>query len=166
MYRQKRFLGHLLPGLSEYMYMINCWCYCSDCQKKRQLLIIFMVVQCSSYHNIASKFVWSNSILRACFIFLLCALMTSANKSLEKKIFHGVENVIKQLVHTSAVRSSRYEALGKFGEHSRSQSCSWLHLEQLLSIFCALQTSCVLHISMDAHWNMNQLLIVLWGTVG
>ena len=33
---------------------------------------------------------------------------------------HQVENVIKQLVHTSAVRSSRYEALGKFGEHSRS----------------------------------------------
>ena len=37
-----------------------------------------------------------------------------------KKIFHWVENVIKQLVHTSAVRSSRYEAPGKFGEHSRS----------------------------------------------
>ena len=34
--------------------------------------------------------------------------------------FHRVENVIKQLVHTSAVRSSKYEALGKFGEHSRS----------------------------------------------
>ena len=33
---------------------------------------------------------------------------------------HRVDNVIKQLVHTSAVRSSRYEALGKFGEHSRS----------------------------------------------
>ena len=32
---------------------------------------------------------------------------------------HRVENVIKQLVHTSAVRSSRYEALGKFGEHER-----------------------------------------------
>ena len=31
---------------------------------------------------------------------------------------HRVENVIKQLVHTLAVRSSRYEALGKFGEHS------------------------------------------------
>ena len=26
-----------------------------------------------------------------------------------KKIFHWVENVIKQLVHMSAVRSSRYE---------------------------------------------------------
>ena len=38
----------------------------------------------------------------------------------EKQIFHRVENVIKQLVHTSAVRSSKYEALGKFGEHSRS----------------------------------------------
>ena len=34
----------------------------------------------------------------------------------EKKI----ENVIKQLVHTLAVCSLRYEALGKFGEHSRS----------------------------------------------
>ena len=30
----------------------------------------------------------------------------------EKKIFHWVENVIKQLVHMSAVGSSRYEALG------------------------------------------------------
>ena len=28
--------------------------------------------------------------------------MTSENKSLEKKNFHRVENVIKQLVHTSA----------------------------------------------------------------
>ena len=67
----------------------------------------------------------------------------------EKKIFHQVENVIKQLVHTSAVHSLRYEALGKFGEHSRSWSCSWLRLKQLLRIFCALQTSRVLHISMN-----------------
>ena len=58
---------------------------------------------------------------------------------------HRVENVIKELVHTSAVRSSRYEALGKFGEHSRSES--------------ALQTSRVLHISMNARRRMNQLLI-------
>ena len=35
-----------------------------------------------------------------------------------------VENVIKQLIHESAVRSSRYEALGKFGEHSISTSTS------------------------------------------
>ena len=49
----------------------------------------------------------------------------------EKKL----ENVIKQLVHMSAVRSSRYEALGKFGEHSRSQSCSQLRLKELLRIF-------------------------------
>ena len=34
----------------------------------------------------------------------------------EKKI----ENVIKQLVRMSAVRSSRYEAIEKFGGHSRS----------------------------------------------
>ena len=41
--------------------------------------------------------------------------MTSANKSLEKKISHRVENVIKQFVHTSIVklwnveRESRYQ---------------------------------------------------------
>ena len=70
-------------------------------------------------YHIASKFVESNSIARACFIFQLCTLMTSANKSLEKKIFHRVENVVKQLLHTLAVRSSRYEARGKFGEHER-----------------------------------------------
>ena len=37
----------------------------------------------------------------------------------------------------SALRSLRYEALGKFGEHSRSQGFSWLCLKQLLRIFCA-----------------------------
>ena len=99
------------------------------------------------YYNIASKFVSSNSITRVCFLFLMCTFMTSANKSLEKKKFHRVENVIKQLVHESAVHSSGYEVLGKFGEHSRSKS--WLCLEQLLCIFCALQTSRMLHISMN-----------------
>ena len=38
-------------------------------------------------YNIAGKFVYPNSIARACFIFQLCALMTSANKSLEEKNF-------------------------------------------------------------------------------
>ena len=83
--------------------------------------------------------------------------MTSANKSLEKKIFHQVENVIKQLVHTSAVRSSRYEARGKFGEHERCTRVARGYA-LLFRIFCALQTSCVLHISMNARWRMNQLL--------
>ena len=41
----------------------------------------------------------------------------------------------------SAVHSSRYEALRKFREHSRSYSSSRLRLEQLLRIFRALQTS-------------------------
>ena len=35
----------------------------------------------------------------------------------------------------SAVRSLRYEALGKIGEHPRSQSCSRLRLKQHLRIF-------------------------------
>ena len=35
---------------------------------------------------------------------------------------------------------------------------SKLRLEQLLRIFRALQTSRVLHISMNARWHMNQLL--------
>ena len=87
----------------------------------------------------------------ACFIFLLYMLMTSANISLKKKIFHWVENVIKQLVHTSAVHSWRYEALGKFGEHSRG-----------LHIFPALQISCVLCILMNTHWRINQLLTLVY----
>ena len=90
--------------------------------------------------------------------FLLCTLMTSQTNPSRKQIFYLVENVIKQLVHASAVRSSRYEALGKFGEHSRSQSCSQLRLEQLLHIFRALQTSRVLHISKNTHWRLKQLL--------
>ena len=75
-----------------------------------------------------------------------------------KKIFHRVENVIKPLVHTSAVPSSRYEALGKFGEHLLSVTP-----RATLHIFHALQTSSVLHISSTARWRMNQLLIVSLG---
>ena len=40
----------------------------------------------------------------------------------------------------------------------RHKKLELLRLEQLLRIFRALQTSRVLHISMKARWNMNQLL--------
>ena len=68
----------------------------------------------------------------------------------EKKIFHWVENVIKQLVHTSAVCSSRYEARGKFGEHERCVRVARGVAESNSSFLSALQTSQVLHISMNA----------------
>ena len=61
---------------------------------------------------------------------------------------HRLENVLKQFVHTSAVPSSRYEARGKFGEHSRGQS-----------IFRALQTSHVLHISMNAQLTYEPIVL-------
>ena len=56
-------------------------------------LIVFVDVAVTAViYNIASKFVYSNSIAQACFIFLLCTLMTSANKSLaEKKFFIGLK---------------------------------------------------------------------------
>ena len=73
--------------------------------------------------------------MQACFIFLLCMLMTSASKSLRKKIFHRVENVIKQSVHTSAAPRAT-----------------------LMHLLCT-QTSCMLHILMNTHWRMNKLLI-------
>ena len=81
-----------------------------------------IIIMTTFHHNIASKFVKSSSIAQTCFIFLLCTLMMSANKSLGKKNFHQVENVIKQLVHTSAVRSSRYEALVKFNLESTQEA--------------------------------------------
>ena len=46
---------------------------------------------------------------------------------------HRVENVIKQLVHTSAVRSSRYEARGKFREHERCYSSVFSYASFVLS---------------------------------
>ena len=53
-------------------------------------------------------------------MFPLCTLITVKKQMSRENIFknYRVENVIKQLVHAVAVRS--YEALGKFGEHSRS----------------------------------------------
>ena len=96
-------------------------------------------------YNIASKFVWSNLIARACFIFLLCTLMMSANKSLEENNFHQVENVIKQLVHTSCVRSSRYEALGKFREHSRTNEpiVKWTRYKTRHAVIFKTHASCI-----------------------
>ena len=44
-------------------------------------------------------------------------------------------------------------------EKKRISYASRLRLEQLLRIFRALQTSRVLHISMNARWRMNQFLI-------
>ena len=43
-----------------------------------------------------------------------------------------------KLFHFSTVCMSRNEAPEKFGEHSRSQCCSWLPLEQFLRLFRAL----------------------------
>ena len=42
-----------------------------------------------------------------------------------------ISNVVKQLVHASAVCMSKNKALRKFGEHSRSLRCSRLLLKQL-----------------------------------
>ena len=54
-----------------------------------------------------------------------------------------------QSVHTSAVRSSRYKARGKFGEHER---CVRVFLSPL-------QTSRVLHISMNAQLTHEPIVI-------
>ena len=48
------------------------------------------------------------------------------------------------------VRSSRYEARGKFGEHERCVRVARGVAESNSSFLSALQTSCVLHISMNA----------------
>ena len=52
------------------------------------------------------------------------------------------------------MHSSRYEARGKFGEHKR---CVRSVAKSNSSFLSALQTSQVLHISMNAPWCMNQL---------
>ena len=52
-----------------------------------------------------------------------------------------VENVIKQVVYFPAVYSSRYEALGNFRKHSRSQSCLRHNLEQLVATYISFVLS-------------------------
>ena len=49
-------------------------------------------------------------------------------------------NVVKQLVHASAVCMSKNKALRKFGEHSRSLRCSRLLLKQLYFVGLKLFT--------------------------
>ena len=89
--------------------------------------------------------------------------MTLANKSLQKKIFHRVENVIKQLVHTSAVFID-IKHLISLESTREARCCSRLRLKQLLRIFRALQTFRVLHISMNTRWCQNQLLMSMNGS--
>ena len=107
LFRECLIVQSLAMGISQIVYSASLLDISPDNISRNKRAIFNFI------YNIASKFVWSNSIAWACFIFLLCTLMTSANKSLGKKI----EIVIKQLVHTS------YEVRGKFGEHSRSWSC-------------------------------------------
>ena len=56
-------------------------------------------------------------------------------------------------------RSSRYEALGKFGEHKRCVRVALGYASSNSSFLSALQTSQVLHISMNAQ--LTYELIVL-----
>ena len=74
--------------------------------------------------------------------------MTSANKSLGEKYFPSGWKCYKTI--------GSYIICAFIDIWS---TCSWLRLEQLLCIFRTLQTSHVLHISMNAHWSVNQLLI-------
>ena len=67
------------------------WCL----RKKLSVLLSISHAWYNDVYNIAGKFVWSNSITQACFIFLLCTLMTSANESLKKKKFSiGLKNLL------------------------------------------------------------------------
>ena len=113
-------------------------CFCSHGTEHASLWTVERKEWNKYFYNIASKFASSNSIARACFIYLLCTFMTSADKSLEKKIFHRVIMLKKKWF-------------------IRQLCVHRLRLEQLLRIFRALQTSRVLHISMNARWRMNQL---------
>ena len=66
---------------------------------------------------------------------MLTHCMSKVSFALQQKIFlHHISNVCSA--------SSSLYALGTLREHSRSLRCCWLHLEQLLCLFCALQASC------------------------
>ena len=57
-----------------------------------------------------------------------------------------------------SMHSSRYEARGKFGEHERCIWVAWGIAESNSSFLSALQTSLVLHISMNAQLTHESIL--------
>ena len=99
-----------------------------------------------TYYNLASNLSNRIQLRKRASYSILCTLMTSANKSLEKKIFPSGWKC--------------YETIGS------QVSCAFIKiwntwevcLEQLLRIFRALETSRVPLISMNARWRMKQLL--------
>ena len=58
-----------------------------------------------------------------------------------------------------SVRSSRYEARGKFGEHERCVRVARGVAESNSSFLSALQTSRVLHISMNAQLTYEPIVL-------
>ena len=58
-----------------------------------------------------------------------------------------------------SVRSSRYEARGKFGEHERCVKVARGVAESNSSFLSALQTSQVLHISMNAQLTYEPIVL-------
>ena len=58
-----------------------------------------------------------------------------------------------------SVRSSRYEARGKFGEHERCVRVARGIAESNSSFLSALQTSQVLHISMNAQMTYEPIVL-------
>ena len=58
-----------------------------------------------------------------------------------------------------SVRSSRYEARGKFGEHERCVRVARGVAESNSSFLSALQTSQVLHISMNAQMTYEPIVL-------
>ena len=58
-----------------------------------------------------------------------------------------------------SLRSSRYEARGKFGEHIRYVRVAWGVAESNSSFLSALQTTQVLHISMNAQLTYEPIVL-------
>ena len=56
--------------------------------------------------------------------------------------FISVGTITKQFIHALNCVSWSFNAFGKFREHKKDYSCSWLGFEQPLRFFRALQTSC------------------------
>ena len=62
------------------------------------------------------------------------------------------------------MHSSRYEALGKFGEHERHVRVARGIAESNSSFFSALQTSQVLHISINAQLMYETIVLITFST--
>ena len=114
------------------------------------------LVQKAIFNNITLKWDWCDSMLYICYPFKSTLGIWSVKELTDIiRFWYGKLESLKLTIGSYvSVRSSRYKARGKFGEHERC-----VRVLSNSSFLSALQTSQVLHISMNAQLTYEPIVL-------